>query len=235
MRTSLPLVYSSLYRTFSKRRAAVGRAENAALRIRTVRMAERRDEQPVRIPGIDLDVGDHLRIAQAEVRPGLARVGGLVHAVADGEIGPDDARAAADVDDVGVRRRHRDGADRAGGLVIEQRRPRRAEVRGAPHAAVIEADVEDVGLAGDAGERARASRARRTDRAPVHLGIKPAVDRLSHCSQGQAKQQRTSNPCARNEHKSRSPESTECILFGIVDGRACVKAQEITAYCGAPK
>ena len=110
--------------------------------------------------------------------PGLARVGGLVHAVAHGEIGPDDARAGADVNDVGIGRRHGDGADRAGGLVVEQRRPGGAVVGGAPDAAVIEADVEDVGLAGHAGEGARAPGAGRADRAPVHLGIEPGIERL---------------------------------------------------------
>ena len=41
------------------------------------------------------------RVAQAEVRPGLAGVGRLVDAVADREIGPRQAFAAADVEDVG--------------------------------------------------------------------------------------------------------------------------------------
>ncbi len=45
-----------------------------------------------------------------QVLPG---VGGFVDAVAGGEIGPDDAGAAADVDDVGVGRGYRDGADRS--------------------------------------------------------------------------------------------------------------------------
>ena len=45
-------------------RAAVGRAEDAALGVRAVRMAERRDEQPIRIARIDLDVRDHRRVAQ---------------------------------------------------------------------------------------------------------------------------------------------------------------------------
>ena len=108
----------------------------------------------------------------------LPRVGRFVHAVADCEVGADDSRAGADVDDVGIGRRDGDGADRAGGLVIEQRRPGGTVVGGAPDAAVVEADVEDVGLAGHAGKRAGASGARRPDGAPVHLGIKLGVERL---------------------------------------------------------
>ena len=78
-----------------ERRAAVGRAEDAALGVRTVRMAERRDEQPIRI------AADRPRCsrssacrAAAEMRPRLAGVGGLVDAVADRKVGPDDAGAA---------------------------------------------------------------------------------------------------------------------------------------------
>ena len=70
-----------------ERLAAVGRAEDAALLVRAVRMAEHRDEQPVRIARIDGDLRDLLRVAQAEVRPRLAGVGGLVDAVADREVG----------------------------------------------------------------------------------------------------------------------------------------------------
>jgi hypothetical protein len=70
---------------------------------------------------------------------------------------------AADVDDVGVGGSDGDGADGAGGLVIEERVPRGAVIGGAPDAAVIEADVENVGLAGDAGKGASAAGAGRAD------------------------------------------------------------------------
>ena len=139
---------------------------------------------------IDFDIGDHLRIAQAQVRPGLAGVGGFVHAVASGQIGADDAGAGADIDHVGIGGRHGDGADGAGRLVIEQRNPGGAEVGGAPDAAVVEADIEDVGLAGHAGKRARASGAGRPDGSPVHLGIESAVDVLSRRERGQEKRDR---------------------------------------------
>ena len=113
------------------------------------------------------------------MRPGLAGVGRLVHAVARREIGTDDSRAAADIDNVGIGRRYRDGADRAGGLLVEQRHPGRAEVGRSPDAAVIEADVEYVGLAGHARERPRPPCPGRPDGAPVHLGVKSPVNRLS--------------------------------------------------------
>ena len=110
--------------------------------------------------------------------PGFAGVGGFVDAVADGEIGADDAGAGADVDDVGVGGRYGDGADGAGGFAVEEGDPGGTVVGGAPDAAVIEADIEDVGLAGDAGEGAGAAGARWADGAPVHLRIEPRIERL---------------------------------------------------------
>ena len=82
-------------------------------------MTQGGDEKPVRVARVDRDVGDHLRIAKAEMGPRFARVGRLIDAVAHGQIGPDDPRAAADVNDVGIRGRNGDGADGAGRLLIE--------------------------------------------------------------------------------------------------------------------
>jgi hypothetical protein len=39
------------------------------------------------LPGSDGDGGDHLAVAQPEMLPRAPGVGGLVHPVADGEIG----------------------------------------------------------------------------------------------------------------------------------------------------
>ena len=56
--------------------------------------------------------------------------------------------AAAHVDHVRIRRRHRHRADGAGGLVVEDGIPGAAVVVRLPDAAVVDADVEDVGLIG---------------------------------------------------------------------------------------
>ena len=101
----------------------------------------------------------------------LPRVGGLVDAVAVGEIGPLQALAAADVDDVRVGRRDGEGADGAGRLVVEDRLPGAAVVGGLPDAAVVDADVEDVGLAGHAGGADGAAAAERADHAPAQAGV----------------------------------------------------------------
>src|SRR5205823_3427662 len=100
-----------------ERLAAIGGAENAALGVRSVRVAEDGDEEAVRIVRVDGDGRDLLAIAQTEVRPRRAGVGGLVDAVAGGEVGALQPFAAADVEDVRIRRRDGDRADRAGRLL----------------------------------------------------------------------------------------------------------------------
>src|SRR6185436_1766462 len=60
--------------------AAVGRSKDAALFIGAVGMAERGDEDPVRVARIDDQLRNLLRVAQAKVRPRLAGIGGAIHA-----------------------------------------------------------------------------------------------------------------------------------------------------------
>jgi len=132
-------------------------------------MAKGSNEEAIGIVRIDVDLGGHLRIAQAEMGPGLAGVCGFVNAVAGGQVGADDARAGAYIDDVGVGGRDRDCADGAGGLIVKQRLPGGTIIGGTPDAAVIKADVKNIGLAGNARECSGTSGARRTDLAPFHF------------------------------------------------------------------
>ena len=153
-----------------KRLAAVGRAIDAALLVGTVRVAERGDEEAVGIARVDGDVGDLLRVAQAQMRPRLAGVGRLVDAVAGREIRPVQAFAAADVDDVGVGRRDGDRADGSGRLVVEDRLPHATGVGRLPDAAVDRRHIERVRVAAMPGRRARPARAMRTDVPPAQIG-----------------------------------------------------------------
>ena len=131
-------------------------------------MAERRDEETVRVLGVDVDHRDHLRFAKTQVRPRLSGVGRLVDPVAHRKVGPDDPRSGADINDVWIRRRHGDRANGARRLRVEQRHPRRAVVGRAPDSAVVESDVKDARLARHAGQRARAAGSRRADLSPRH-------------------------------------------------------------------
>src|SRR5262249_8906465 len=93
--------------------------------------------------------------------------------------------ARTDINDAGIRGRHRDSADRPGGFFVEERNPGRTEVRGAPDTAVIETDIEHVGLAWHTGKCSRSAGPRRTDRAPLHVGIKPLIDGSSCRQRGE--------------------------------------------------
>ena len=106
--------------------------------------------------------------------PGLARVGGFVDAVADGEIGAAQAFSAADVDDIWIRGRDGEGSDGAGGLsvirlIIEDGIPGAAGVGRLPDSAVVGRHVEDVGLGGNAGDGDGASAAKGADGAPAEI------------------------------------------------------------------
>src|ERR1017187_1933549 len=85
---------------------------------------------------------------------------------------------AADVNNLRVRRRNNDGADRSGGLLIENWLPRAAIVGGLPDASVDRADEEDIWLAGHTGCGASASTTEGADIAPTHLGERLGVDLL---------------------------------------------------------
>src|SRR6185503_12811293 len=63
-------------------RAAVARAEHAALSVGPVGVAEGGDVDEVGVRRIDEDAADLLAVAEPGVDPGAAAVGGLVHAVA---------------------------------------------------------------------------------------------------------------------------------------------------------
>jgi hypothetical protein len=75
--------------------------------------------------------------------------------------------AAGGINNIRVRRRHRDGSYRPGGLVVKDRLPGAAVIVGLPDSAVAYANVKHAGLAGHAGDGARASATIGPDGAPV--------------------------------------------------------------------
>src|SRR5205823_4017690 len=131
--------------------AGVGGQIDAALLAGPVRMSEHGDEESVGIRGVDRDHRDLLRVPEAEVRPRLAGVCGLVDPVADGQVGAREPFAAAYIYGIGVRRGDRDRADGLRGLLVEDRLPGATRVVGLPDAAVHLRHVERVGLRRDAG------------------------------------------------------------------------------------
>jgi hypothetical protein len=126
------------------RRPAVRRLEDPALGVLGIEVTHRRDVDDIRIRRMDRDAGDVVGIAQPHVRPGLAGIGRLVHAVARVGAPRGERVARANPDDVGVRWRHGDVADRQLRLTVEHRLECRPVVRRFPEAAGPEPDVERV-------------------------------------------------------------------------------------------
>ena len=134
--------------------AAVGRAEDAALRLRPVGVAERAREHDVRIRRIDDEARDAAGLLEAHQRPGLAGVGGLVDALPDRDV-------AADAWPRRCRPRRRSGrtARRRAtpidgtGWSSKIGCPVHAAVGGLPDAARGRADVVDERIAGNARDR----------------------------------------------------------------------------------
>jgi len=81
---------------------------------------------------IDDDAANSASGVQPHVLPGLARVSGLVHTIADRDIAADESLACAHPYDAVVRCRNRDRADRLRRLLIKYRMPVEAAIGGFP-------------------------------------------------------------------------------------------------------
>ena len=133
-------------------------------------MPEHGHENSIGIARVHQNRGDLLAVAQTEMPPGLAAVGGFVHPVAHRKIRPLHSFAAAGVNDVRIGRSNRERADGAGGLVIEDRMPGAADIVRLPNAAVVRSHIEHIGLRGDARGGHGAAAAKRPDRPPAQAG-----------------------------------------------------------------
>src|SRR5205807_2515992 len=83
---------------------------------------------------------------------------------------------AAHVNNFGIGGRDGQRADGLRGLVVENRQPSLAEVGGLPHTAVVDANVKNIGLAGDAAGGDGAPTAERADHAPAHFLEKIGIE-----------------------------------------------------------
>src|SRR2546422_10960557 len=87
---------------FFPRFAAIARAEDAALRVGAVGMAEGSDEGDIRIRGMDDDGADVAGVLQADVVPSLAAVVRTIDAIAEGDVAADASFARTNVNHVGI-------------------------------------------------------------------------------------------------------------------------------------
>src|SRR5690606_22354397 len=82
--------------------AAVGRAVNAARRVRAIDVPEGGHVDGLGILRVDSHAGDVARVLQAQVGPGVAAVVGAVDAIPGDDVAADAGLAHPDVDDVAV-------------------------------------------------------------------------------------------------------------------------------------
>jgi len=155
--------FRALVEDFRPMVAAIGGLIDAALVIGTVRMSKRADVNDVCILRIDDNTADLTRVAQADILPAHAAIGGAVHSVAGGEVGANVGFSSTDVNDFGIRGSDGNSADRSNGLTVEDGRPGYSRVRGLPDAATNRAEVKRAGIAGNSGGRDSAAAPERPD------------------------------------------------------------------------
>ncbi len=141
-------------------------------------MADCRDEYRVRVPRVDGNLADVLRVGKPEMRPALAAVGRLVHTVAVPDRIAKRRFAASDVNDVRAGRCDGKRADRCNRLRVEDRHPRAARIHRLPHAAVHRSEVELVRAPGYAAHRVHSAAAERTEHPPVQSADEVGRERL---------------------------------------------------------
>src|SRR5580692_6198244 len=151
---------------------AVGGKINPALFIRSIGMPERRGENSIRVARVDSKSGNALTIAKAKMGPGLARVGGFVHPVTDGQIRPSQPFAARDINYVRIGRSDRNGSNSLRWLIVENRRPGAAGIVCLPDTAVHRPDVKNIRLGRHASRRASPPAASGADHPPAQLLVR---------------------------------------------------------------
>ena len=159
---------------------AVARAIDAALGVGAEGLAEHGRVGDVGVCRVDDHRAD-LAVLLPHVLPRLPGVRGLVDAVSLPDVAADVGLARADVDDVRVGRRHRDRADRARRLVVEDRLPPDPAVRGLPYPARGGGRVVRERVAGHAGHARDAPAGRRADQPVLEAGelLRPLRGRLA--------------------------------------------------------
>src|SRR5207302_2653581 len=106
-----------------------------------------RDVRGIRVARVHADPADVSRVIQAQMRPGLPRVGRAIHAVTVRDVAADAALAHPDVDHVRVRLRDADAADgRAFEKAIGRVLPVLPAVLRLPDAPAGRAEVEGVAV-----------------------------------------------------------------------------------------
>ena len=148
--------------------AAIYCAENPALCVRPIRVAQRSHKNDVRIVRIDDDFADGATVVQADVLPGLACVQRFVDAISLRDIAAQAGLAGTNVNRIVVRISHRQASNISRSLFVEYWRPGHGPIGGFPHSAARRTEIISRRIAGNSGCGQRASTAERTDEPILH-------------------------------------------------------------------
>jgi hypothetical protein len=158
---------------------AVAAAKHAAFAVRAIRAPHAGDIDGGWIGGVHDDAAHLAHVLEPDMGPALAAIHRLENAIAGAEIGTVQAFACADIDHIGMRRRHGDIAYRTSGCRIEDRAPGAAVIIGLPDPAIVDAHEEDIRLAGNPDGAHGTAGAKRPDKpvaqALIGLGTRRSV------------------------------------------------------------
>src|SRR5579883_878545 len=160
-------------------RAAVFSFIDASVRVRAISVAERGDVGDVRVLRIHDYATDLTGFAQADVVPSFATIGGLVNAIARGQIHANVGLARPRINCVGIGWGDGESANGSDVLIVENGPPDYARVGGLPDAAVNGTEVEFRRIAGNAGHSDDTTAAKGTNQAPLQRVIEFGPDGLS--------------------------------------------------------
>ena len=142
--------------------------ENAALFVRSVRVADRGDINQIRVLGIDQDLADLTRIAQADVLPSFARIGRFVDTIAVRNVRAQARFTHSNVNYVRVGFGNRDRTNGTGGeVMIRDVRPSDPGIGCFPYTAAGCPHVIHHTIIDEPGYGRYPPAAIRTDRAPL--------------------------------------------------------------------
>ena len=161
--------------------ATIRSAEDATLRIGAERMAQRGHIHDVWIPGVDNQFSNGARIPQANVFPRLATIERFVNPISVGDVATDACLSRTDVDDVRLRRRHRQAADAPDCFFIKERGPSHGAVGRLPYSAARRAEVIGVRVPRDSRRRQGSPTTERTNWA-VFQSLEDRVFLFRGCS-----------------------------------------------------
>ncbi len=152
-------------------RASVCCPVQAALGIRIINMTQCRHVYPIGIRRIDHHTPDVFRRVKTDVGPRFSPVGRLEHPDSIGMLAANIRLARTDINDVGVRRRHCDRANRAdGNAFIGNRHPGAPRIFGLENASAHRPHVKSVRLARVPRNAERSPSTHRPDVAPSQSG-----------------------------------------------------------------